>query len=57
MIFTTIATSYSKEDKSLPFTTYDSLRERLKEVENARNTSFDRFEQEWKAQQKFLESW
>ncbi|PKC12053.1 hypothetical protein RhiirA5_465232 [Rhizophagus irregularis] len=51
-----LSTSYSKEDKSLPFTTYDSLRERLKEVENARNTSFDRFEQEWKAQQKFLES-
>jgi hypothetical protein len=57
MISTTIVSNYSKEDKSLPFTTYDSLRERLKEVENARNTSFEHVEQEYKVQQNFLESW
>ncbi|GBB99436.1 hypothetical protein RclHR1_03520016 [Rhizophagus clarus] len=49
--------TYSKEDKSLlPFTTYDSLREKLKEVVDARNTSLDHVEQEWKAQKEFLES-
>jgi len=57
VIFTIIVTSCSKEEKSLPFTTYDSLRERLDEVKNVRNTLSDHVEQEWKAQQGFLESW
>ncbi|RIA88293.1 hypothetical protein C1645_775256 [Glomus cerebriforme] len=49
-------TSYSKEEKSLPFTTYDSLKERFSEVKKSRDTSFDCVEQEWKSQEEFLKS-
>ena len=57
MIFTIIVTSYPKEEKSLPFTTYESLKERFIEIENTRETSLSKVEQECESQQEFLKSW
>ncbi|CAG8438813.1 8337_t:CDS:10 [Funneliformis caledonium] len=49
-------TGHAKEEKLLPFTTYESLKERFVEIENMRKTSLDKIEQEWESQQELLKS-
>ncbi|CAI2188347.1 4944_t:CDS:10 [Funneliformis geosporum] len=51
-----ISKTVIEKEKLLPFTTYESLKERFVEIENIRKSSLNKIEQEWESQQELLKS-